>query len=391
MTQANILELAKKGDSKAIAFLINRQLNTKGITAKVILEKCCLQIILEFSEVLNSEILVEFIRKFIAELKIANIERIKICGKNLADNSLSWVKELEIISKKDISPEKINVNHQPYNHMVNNNNLKTFKKTNNSKIELSFIQHFVDTVLTMFNDKATIITIFLLIITFVVAFVRFELSLLLMIATLISYGQTPSAKAYQEKQRLLEPKNQIFIKGLANENEQVVHYQAASYRGGIKGYPNQGKISGYAFVLDDYFIFYDNIITWKIPYKKLIEAKLDNFQMEEERALRALYADAGRQLQETKNTLELIYLDAEGIERNARFQIHGASTIPGEEIKAREFLNYILEFKNKFFHKAHSNGTDISLKLEKLMELKDKGLISESEFQAKKGKLLEQL
>lgn len=180
------------------------------------------------------------------------------------------------------------------------------------------------------------------------------------------------------KSRLLEPKNQIFIKGLANENEQIVHFQAASYRGGIKGYPNQEKINGYAFVLDDYFVFYDNIITWKIPYKKLIEAKLDNFQMEEERALRALHADAGRQLQETKNTLELIYLDAEGIERNARFQIHGASTIPGEEIKAREFLNYILEFKNKFFHKTHINGTDISLKLEKLMEDKKRSIIRAS-------------
>ncbi|WP_277926746.1 MULTISPECIES: hypothetical protein [Nostoc] len=41
MTQPNLLELAKQGDAQAIASLINRQLQPKGITAKVALKDAC--------------------------------------------------------------------------------------------------------------------------------------------------------------------------------------------------------------------------------------------------------------------------------------------------------------------------------------------------------------
>lgn len=87
----------------------------------------------------------------------------------------------------------------------------------------------------------------------------------------------------------------------------------------------------------------------------------------------------------------LHYLDIEGIERNARFHIHGASTIPGEAVKAREFLNHILEFKGKFLCQLPKSNGDTFFKLEKLKEIKDKGLITESEFQAKKRDLLDEL
>jgi len=81
------------------------------------------------------------------------------------------------------------------------------------------------------------------------------------------------------------------------------------------------------------------------------------------------------------------YLDETDVERTAKFQIHGALTIPGEAIKAQEFLNYILDFKGKFFRKdaAGSGLSNNPLEtLEKLKRLKDEGIISESEFEAKK-------
>jgi predicted nucleic acid-binding protein len=84
-------------------------------------------------------------------------------------------------------------------------------------------------------------------------------------------------------------------------------------------------------------------------------------------------------------------LDIERIERNARFHIHGASTIPGEAVKARDFLNHILEFKGKFLSQLPKSNGDTFFKLEKLKEMKDKGLITESEFQAKKRDLLDEL
>ncbi|MEG4036193.1 hypothetical protein QUA03_20450 [Microcoleus sp. S36b_A4] len=45
MTQPNILELAKQGDAKAIALLLNRQLQAKGITAAASLKDGCLPLV----------------------------------------------------------------------------------------------------------------------------------------------------------------------------------------------------------------------------------------------------------------------------------------------------------------------------------------------------------
>ncbi len=83
MTQPNILELARQGDVQAIASLINRQLQPKGITAKVVLKDGCLQIMLESSEVPAQQPLVAFVRKGITGLGATSIERVKVyvnCG-----------------------------------------------------------------------------------------------------------------------------------------------------------------------------------------------------------------------------------------------------------------------------------------------------------------------
>lgn len=57
MTQQNILELAKQGDAKAIASLLNRQLQPKGITATAALKDGCLQVMLEAVEVPSQQVL----------------------------------------------------------------------------------------------------------------------------------------------------------------------------------------------------------------------------------------------------------------------------------------------------------------------------------------------
>ncbi|CDN11749.1 MAG: hypothetical protein HRU34_13895 [Richelia sp.] len=46
-SEPNIVELARQGNPKAIASLINRQLNPKGISVKTNLKDTCLQIFLE--------------------------------------------------------------------------------------------------------------------------------------------------------------------------------------------------------------------------------------------------------------------------------------------------------------------------------------------------------
>ncbi|KPQ31640.1 MAG: Short C-terminal domain [Phormidium sp. OSCR] len=59
--------------------------------------------------------------------------------------------------------------------------------------------------------------------------------------------------------------------------------------------------------------------------------------------------------------------------------------VQGEEIKAREFLNRILDFKHQFLKpevNVHKNQEDdVFSKIDKLNDLKTRGIISEDEFE----------
>lgn len=98
-TQPNLLQLAKQGDPKAIAALMNRTLSTKGITAKAALKDVCLHILLESDHAPNQKILVAFIRKGITNLAITSVERVKIYGKCLNEEIPAWNQELELAGK----------------------------------------------------------------------------------------------------------------------------------------------------------------------------------------------------------------------------------------------------------------------------------------------------
>jgi hypothetical protein len=181
---------------------------------------------------------------------------------------------------------------------------------------------------------------------------------------------------------------ELSAKNLLAVNEKVMFNQWATYRGGVTGHPKAATFYGMAVVLDKSFAFYDKQMTAKIPYANILEVKLENFQVGAVRGILAAGAVA-LQLQQTQNILSIRYRDEKGVERDAKFQINGSMTIPGEAARAREFLNYLLEFKGDF--SANSTTSDPMVKLEKLKALKDRGVISDAEFQAKKIKLLEQM
>lgn len=96
MTEPKLSKLAKQGNPKAIAALINRSLKPKGITAKAYLQKNeCLQIILESSQV-PPRSLVKVLRKGLVSLEIKSIKRVKIYGKKLAQESPDWHEEFQL-------------------------------------------------------------------------------------------------------------------------------------------------------------------------------------------------------------------------------------------------------------------------------------------------------
>ena len=96
MTQPNVLELAKQGNAQAIAALMNRHLQPKGITAKANLKDSCLQVMLEAAPVPNQKALVAYISKSMTSLGSGFIKKVKIYGRETGEDFPAWQQEFEI-------------------------------------------------------------------------------------------------------------------------------------------------------------------------------------------------------------------------------------------------------------------------------------------------------
>ena len=100
MTQPNILELAKQGDAKAIALLLNRQLQAKGITAAASLKDGCLQVMLEATAAPSQQALAGWVSKSIAGLGAQSIEKVKVYGRQTGAKVPAWSQEFEVAGQK---------------------------------------------------------------------------------------------------------------------------------------------------------------------------------------------------------------------------------------------------------------------------------------------------
>jgi hypothetical protein len=98
MTQPNLLKLAKQCDATAIASLMNRHLESKGIIAKAILKDDCLQIMLESAQVPNQPTLVTFVRNWITKLGSESIKRVKVYGQQTGEEFPAWTQDFEATS-----------------------------------------------------------------------------------------------------------------------------------------------------------------------------------------------------------------------------------------------------------------------------------------------------
>jgi WD40 repeat protein len=96
MTQPNLLELAKQGHPKAIAMLLNQQLQNHQITIEVTKKNSCLHICLEAVDIPDQKIYSPLICQEISQLNLKLIERVKIYGKQIAEKSPAWFQEFEI-------------------------------------------------------------------------------------------------------------------------------------------------------------------------------------------------------------------------------------------------------------------------------------------------------
>jgi hypothetical protein len=130
MSQTNLLELAKQGDANAIASLMNRSLQPKGITAKLSLRNNLLFIFLESPKKLDQKILVQFIHKGMLSLQPQSIEEVKIYGKNIETEAIDWIQAISLIEESKFAPSKLFEESSDIakDRQVFNNNPATFKQ-----------------------------------------------------------------------------------------------------------------------------------------------------------------------------------------------------------------------------------------------------------------------
>jgi lipopolysaccharide export LptBFGC system permease protein LptF len=197
MNTPSLDELAKQGNPKAIADLMNSTLQPKGIRiVKSAIKDECLQLLLESENILDKDKIVKFIQSKMTELSVNSIKEIKILNRRKGSSETTWYEKISIKSESKLDSQptptinqsrpssSIQKNSQPRQTVkINNpsNSQKTVKvKPKNGRI--SFKDCF---------DKATIaivvaIGIIWLRALFIAIYVAFSLFIFTLILSLIA-------------------------------------------------------------------------------------------------------------------------------------------------------------------------------------------------------------
>ena len=95
-TPQNILHLARQGDPDAIAALMNRHLETHGITARVAKQESTLCVNLEAAQIPNQAELVAYVKKGVAGLELAAIDHLTVSCQQLGADTQAWSEDLTL-------------------------------------------------------------------------------------------------------------------------------------------------------------------------------------------------------------------------------------------------------------------------------------------------------
>jgi len=114
-TQPNLTELAKQGNAKAIATLMNQKLQPEGISAKASRKNDCLKVVLETDEVPNQQNLVAFVLAEMICLEVKSITKVKVYGLQQRTFDFAWHQEFdrgEQIESPSVSAKSTGANTQ---------------------------------------------------------------------------------------------------------------------------------------------------------------------------------------------------------------------------------------------------------------------------------------
>ncbi|NJO73755.1 MAG: hypothetical protein HC833_08345 [Leptolyngbyaceae cyanobacterium RM1_406_9] len=97
-TQENLLELSRQGDPEAIATLINRSLQPRGIRTEAEIDEDCLHLFLEANQAPPQAQLVPFIRNGLTSLGVESIRMARIYGRQKGQRQPIWQEAIDLNS-----------------------------------------------------------------------------------------------------------------------------------------------------------------------------------------------------------------------------------------------------------------------------------------------------
>ena len=103
MNANNLLANAKQGNSQAIAALINRHLQDKGMKTIANQDSTCLRLIIEGDSVPDRAALVPFLRNGIEKLQIAGLHTLEIYGRVKGSAKQAWYETVTLDVPDDVS------------------------------------------------------------------------------------------------------------------------------------------------------------------------------------------------------------------------------------------------------------------------------------------------
>lgn len=96
MTQPDLLQLAQQGDPEAIAHLLNRSLQPRGVTAKILIRDHCLKVLLSSARPLEQQAFMQFLQRQFSDWGLSTITLVKIYSQQNAAGIPAWAEEFSL-------------------------------------------------------------------------------------------------------------------------------------------------------------------------------------------------------------------------------------------------------------------------------------------------------
>ena len=190
-------------------------------------------------------------------------------------------------------------------------------------------------------------------------------------------------KAFAESSEQMKQHNAESKNMKAPVEGAIIRY-GVTYNGGLAKYPKaqSGEIEWF----EEMAIPYE-----KIKKLEIVERKISNAEW----LLSSSRSDM--KAMEQKNNIEISYIDSDNKNQLIRLEMLTGVSIYGQAGKCVEFMDVLRQndIPDKFIKETTQNTTeaqvDVLGQIEKLSELKEKGILSDEEFNSKKEELLKKL